>query len=76
MNVDGSGNIYFTVTNLNLTSSNIGTQSLSIKVNGLVQPSSVKNIGSFSVKIYYSSANDLVAEAKNTNIITTTPGTI
>lgn len=43
---------------------------------GLTQPSSVKNISKFTVNIYYSNSNDLVAQATTTSVITTTPGTI
>lgn len=43
---------------------------------GLTQPSSVKNISKFTVNIYYSNLNDLVAQATTTSVITTTPGTI
>ena len=61
---------------LNSTGANIGVQSVSIRITGLQQPSSVKNISSFVTDIYYSSANDLVAQATTSTIITTTPGTI
>lgn len=62
--------------NLNTTSANIPVQSLTIRIGGLQQPSSVKNVSNFVVGVYFSSANDLVAEATTTNIIRTTAGTI
>lgn len=46
---------------LNSSNSNIGVQNVSIRITGLQQPSSVKNISSFIVDIFYSSSNDLVA---------------
>ena len=64
------------VKNLNTSSSNIGVQNVSIRINNLLQPGSVKNISSFVVQIYYSSNNDLVAAVTTSTIITTTPGTI
>jgi hypothetical protein len=62
--------------NLNTSSSNIPPQNITIRINDLVQPSSVKNISPFNVLIYYSSANDLVAQANTSNVISTTPGSI
>lgn len=62
--------------NLNTTSANIAIQNLSIRVGGLQQPGSVKNISNFVVDIYYSSANDLVASATTSNVIRTTVGSI
>lgn len=76
MDIDNDGKTYFTLKNLNSSTATIPEQSLSITINGLIQPGSVKSISPFIVKIYYSSANDVVAEARNTNIITTTPGNI
>lgn len=61
---------------MNASANNIPVQSLSIKIGGLQQPASVKNISSFIVDIYYSSSNDLVAQVTTSTVITTTPGTI
>lgn len=47
--------------NLNISSSNIPIQNISIRINGLNQPSSVKNISNFVIQIYFSNNNDLVA---------------
>lgn len=64
------------LSSLNLSSSNIPAQNISIKINGLIQPGSVKNISSFIVQIFYSSANDLVSQATTSTVITTTAGNI
>lgn len=64
------------VRNINATSSNIATQPIVIKISGLTQPGSVKNISSFVINVYYSSANDLVAQAVSSTVITTTAGQI
>ena len=76
MDISAEGVTFFTLTKLNISSASIPTQSISITINGLIQPGSVQSISSFTVSIFYSSAKDVVAEAKNTNTITTTAGQI
>ena len=76
MDISAEGVTFFTLTKLNTSSASIPTQSVSITINGLIQPGSVQSISPFTVSIFYSSANDVVAEAKNTNAITTTAGQI
>ena len=76
LNIESDNTVSITLTGLNTQSSDIPVQDLSIAITGLTQPSSSKDISPFSVKIFYSNNDDLVAEAKNTNKITTTPGTL
>ena len=62
--------------NLNTSSSPINNQNLNITINGITQPSSVKDVSGISADIFYSSEGFKTASALTTNTITSTPGSI
>ena len=61
MNVENDGSVSITLKSLNTQTSDIPIQDLKITINGLKQPNSAKDISHFSVKIFYSNNDDLVA---------------
>lgn len=75
--VNGSSTYSLLFTNLNTSTSNIPVQSLTIKVNNLLNYLSILSLSTFTLSTYYTSNNtDLVANANYSGTITLQTGNI
>ena len=76
VSLNGSQAYMLRLTNLNITSTTIPSQTVTIAVSNLLNCPSVCTLNSFSLSTYYSSSNDLVASANYSGTITLQPGSI
>jgi hypothetical protein len=60
---NGSSTYQLLLSNLNASSTSIPTQTITITVNNILNPSAVTSLTSFSLSTYYSNSADLVANA-------------
>lgn len=74
MSVNGSYQLK--LSSLNVSSANIGAQTINITVHNLLNPAAVTSLTSFQISTYYSNSDDLVANARYSGSIVLQPGAI
>lgn len=70
------GSTSLLLTNLNLSSSNINSQTFTVRVSGIINPPSTQPSGNFNITTYYSSTDDTSVASGSMGAVTATVSTL